>query len=196
LVVAATALVTVVVLGLTGLGIWLATRGGRPETSRVNNARPENSTINANTRPIASPTPSPSATPTVSPTQNIDKARITKDVRDQIDSWVDNTESFDADALMHNYADRVDYFRTGSATKQQIWEDKQRAFEKFDTIRFDISNVKIDVDPSGDTATAEFDKAWVFEGETTSKGKVRSQLRFRNFGGRWLITSEKDLKVY
>ena len=163
---------------------------------RVNNSRPEDAFVNTNSKSSPTPTPSISPSPSASPTPNPNTAQITRDVSDQIESWKENTENFDADGLMLGYAERVDYFRTENASKQQVWQDKQRALEKYDSIKFDISNMKINVDPSGETATAEFDKAWVFEGESSSRGKARSQLKFRKFSGRWLITSEKDLKVY
>ncbi|MCA1608339.1 MAG: hypothetical protein LC730_02630, partial [Acidobacteria bacterium] len=65
-----------------------------------------------------------------------------------------------------------------------------------DSIRMDVSQMKIDIDETGKTAVAEFDKAWVFEGESVSEGKVRSQLKLMKSGDRWLITAEKDLRVY
>jgi hypothetical protein len=197
MIVALTALVTVIVLAVGGVGVWLLSRrSDGSETTRVNNSRPENAVVNTNSKPSPTPTASISPSPSASPTPNPNTAQITRDVTDQIESWKENTENFDADGLMLGYAERVDYFRTENASKQQVWQDKQRALEKYDSIKFDISNTRIDVDPSGETATAEFDKAWVFEGETSSRGKVRSQLKFRKFSGRWLITSEKDLKVY
>lgn len=197
LIVVLTALLTLLVLVVGGVGAWLLSRrdDGR-DSVRFNNAKPENSVLNASSEPPSTSAASVSPTPSATPTPNINRPEITKAVTDQIASWKENTENFDADALMRNYADRVDYFRTAGASKQQIWADKQRALDRYDSIQFDITNIKIDVDPPGETATAEFDKAWVFEGETSSRGKVRSQLKFRKFGGRWLIVSEKDLKVY
>jgi hypothetical protein len=97
---------------------------------------------------------------------------------------------------MNHYADRVDYFRTDGAGRAVIAQDKERAFSQFDTVNFRISNMDINVSDTGDTATAEFDKEWRFEGDHVSEGRVRSQLKFKKIGGRWLITSEKDLKVY
>jgi len=59
-----------------------------------------------------------------------------------------------------------------------------------------ISNMTVTVGTAGDTATAVFDKEWTFVGSGTSSGKVRSKLEFRKINGKWLITSERDVKVY
>ena len=61
---------------------------------------------------------------------------------------------------------------------------------------WEIGNVDVNVGASGETATASFDKEWVFEGARRSTGKVRQQLQFRRISGQWLITSESDVRVY
>jgi len=63
-------------------------------------------------------------------------------------------------------------------------------------LAFDISNVDISIGDSGETATAVFDKEWVFEGPRRSTGKVQQLLQFRRIGGAWRITGERDLRVY
>ncbi|MDQ3322521.1 MAG: hypothetical protein M3525_08855, partial [Acidobacteriota bacterium] len=67
----------------------------------------------------------------------------------------------------------------------------------YDSVNIDISNLKITQDESGENATALFDKEWNFEGDASnSSGKVRQQLTFSKIGGKWLITGERDLRVY
>ncbi len=61
-------------------------------------------------------------------------------------------------------------------------------------MRANISNM--DVSVKGETATATFDKEWTFSGDGSNSGKVRSQLTFRRINGRWLITGERDVRVY
>jgi hypothetical protein len=52
-------------------------------------------------------------------------------------------------------------------------------------------------DASGERATAVFDKEWNFSGaEKTSAGKVKQQLQLKKVNGQWLISGERDLKVY
>ena len=97
---------------------------------------------------------------------------------------------------MSDYADTVDYYRSGGVPRGAVRQDKLRAFSKYDSVEVTPSNVSVTVDGSGEAAIAEFDKHWLFEGENVYEGRARSQLKFRRINGRWLITSERDLKVY
>jgi len=63
-------------------------------------------------------------------------------------------------------------------------------------MKITLSNMTVTPDASGETATAVFDKEWVFEGAKYSAGKVQTQLKLKKTGGQWLITGERDLKVY
>ena len=121
---------------------------------------------------------------------------IKKEVAKTIYTWKSTAESHDLDSYMGNYAETVDYYLKKGASRSVVRADKQRAFDRFDTLESDISNMDITVAPSGDEATALFDKEWEFEGETRSKGKVRQEMRFKKVNGAWLITAEKDIKVY
>ena len=97
---------------------------------------------------------------------------------------------------MSKYANTVDYYRKRNASVGFVRSDKQRAFTMFDSISFTVSNMDILVDDSGDLASAAFDKEWVFQGTRRSTGKVRQQMQFRKINGQWLITAERDVKVY
>jgi hypothetical protein len=97
---------------------------------------------------------------------------------------------------MTHYAPTVDYYSKRAASAAFIRADKQRAFSRYDSISIDISNLSVTVDASGRSATAVFDKEWDFSGNGSSSGKVRQMIRLRNVDGEWLITAEKDLKVY
>lgn len=196
LVVIATVLVMFTVLGAIGIAafLYLKDRGtASSNQAAVNNARTPAPTRNAaesnsNANKAVSPTPAASSSPELS--------RATREeVADQIDAWILSTEDMDLDGLMNYYGDRVDYYASKGANKAQIRADKVRAFSLFDTIDMDVSNVSLE-SMSGSRISATFDKAWNFEGERVSRGKVRQQLIFENVGGRWLIVSERDLKVY
>ncbi len=79
---------------------------------------------------------------------------------------------------MNLYAGTVDYYNRKGIGAGSIRSDKQRAFNDFDSIEMNISNLSITPDASGERATAVFDKEWVFEGEEKySAGKVQSQLQ-------------------
>lgn len=205
LTVALTALATLLVLG-GALGAWYFTRDRKtevavnvntaPKTNRpvsVNSAANQNSNAN-----IAAPTPAPTATPTPRPKLKPEEAQtVITDVEYVVDDWEEASENLDLDRHLGNYAATVDYYKAGRVGQARVRADKQKAFDAYDSINFDISNMKITPDDSGEKATAVFDKEWSFEGaEKNSSGKVQQQLTLVKVGGKWKIASEKDLKIY
>ncbi|MGI8670331.1 MAG: hypothetical protein ACR2J3_10885, partial [Aridibacter sp.] len=101
------------------------------------------------------------------------------------------------DGYMDNYADKIDYYNKKGVSKSFVRNDKQKAFNKYDSIKVNLSNIVITASKDGQKADVVFDKAWDFSGEESdSSGKVRQQLKMEKSGDTWLITSEKDLKVY
>lgn len=202
LTVLATVLGMLVLFG--GVGAWYLLKSRKTDVvvANVNSAaanRPANTNsvnaqianVNAN-KPAASPTPIPKAT--LKP----EAAKIvTNEVTDTVDEWKSSSESLDLDWNLDQYADAVDYYKAGRINRTKIRADKQRAFDRFDSINFKISNMQVTPDASGEKATAVFDKEWTFEGaDKRSAGKVQQQLTLGKIGGRWLITGEKDLKTY
>lgn len=176
-----------------------------PETNVKNNSNgkystaqadlPKNESVaniagNANGAPVVNLTPIPS----------VDRKQIEQikeEVAERVDGWRSLTESRDLNDYMNYYADTVDYYNKRGASAASIRADKQRAFGNFDAIEMNISNLTVTPDATGDRATAVFDKEWVFDGEEkSSSGKVKSELQMRKINGEWLITSERDLKVY
>ncbi|CAN5390527.1 hypothetical protein BH20ACI2_BH20ACI2_17290 [soil metagenome] len=148
-------------------------------TARVENDRVSNSSLPANR----------------SKTSSVDD-QIRDEVTRHIDSWRSQTESMDVDSLMDHYASNVDYYNKRGAGIEFIRADKSRAFSRFSDIRLSLSNIDVTTNESDDNVTAIFDKEWLFRGERNSKGKVRQMLQLSKIGGRWLITAERDLKVY
>lgn len=159
--------------------------------SNVNANANANENVNVNTNAnVATPKPKPTLSP-----DEIEKTK--ENVRNVIDDWSSSYESLDLEYGMGYYADTVDYYKGGRVGKGRVRTDKQAAFDAYDTIKFDISNVNITPDATGEKATAVFDKEWLFENsEKTNSGKVQQQLQFAKMDGKWKITSEKDLKVY
>jgi hypothetical protein len=198
LIVFVTAIGTLLVLGILGAGFLILSRG-RQDSSRSN--------TNVNVAIAKSPEPSPSPSPTASPSPASNSSNVNteptpnageigREVTKAIAGWQDATESLDTDSLFDLYADTVDYYRNPGATREFVIRDKERAFSMYDSIRFQISNMQITPGKTPDTAVAEFDKAWVFDGESHSEGKVRSHLSLKKIDGRWLINGERDVKVY
>jgi len=184
------------------VGISLYTRNGQPK-------QPSNiaaNVINANGRlppnvgaDPTSPANSNKKTPIPSPSETpgpVDRGNARKEVSQVINDWKSIGGGRDLNSYMEHYADRVDYYDRSGASRSYVRNDKKRAFGLYDSMNITISNMNVSVDDNGERATAEFDKEWDFRGPRDSSGKVRSQLRLRLMDGRWLITGEKDLKVY
>jgi hypothetical protein len=209
MIVALTILGTILVLGVGGVGAWLYFNNKKnvavvnnnsavPNRSvNTNAANNQNSNANANAN-LATPTPTPSPTPTAKPTINPQQAKtISNDVENVVDNWKSASENLDITGHLSNYADTVDYYRGGKVGIAKIRADKEKAFNTYDSIEFNIDNLRVIPDPSGEKATAIFDKEWKFEGaDQYSAGKVQQQLTLNKINGRWLITGEKDLKLY
>lgn len=198
---------TILLLGLGGLGAWLyfsnkktqVAVGVNNNTTQPNRSPNANAANNQNTNTnLAAPSPSPTATPTAQPTLKPEVAKaITTDVQDVVDDWKNSTENGDLDAHISQYADTVDYYKAGRVNVSRVRADRDRAFAAYHTISINLSNVKVTPDASGEKATVVLDKEWNFEGEQKfSTGKVQQQLTLGKINGRWLITGEKDLKIY
>ena len=183
-----------------GFGAWFFLGNRQTEVAQNKNiSSPNSKNSNNSTR---SPSPKPSANsnanvaqPTVSPTPEIDSEKIKSEVSGEINDWKSATESGDINSVMSHYADSINFYGS-QKSKSAVRNDKQNAFNKFDTMDISLSNMSVTPDASGERATAVFDKEWVFSGEKVYAGKVQSQFQLVKSGGRWLITSEKDLKVY
>ena len=186
------------------IGIWFYLRDeGRTANANNNSSRGGNSANNTNRpTPTRSPTPSPdpgsTMTPPPAPTPppGVANEQVSREVSQQLDQWQALTQSGDLDALMGLYADSVNYYRSRGATPSAIRADKERAFRRYDLIEFNISALEVTVGDDRDSATAAFDKEWFFSGDGLSTGKVRQELKFRRINGKWLITGERDVKVY
>jgi hypothetical protein len=194
-------------LGIFGLGVggWFLLKNRQTETSRTENRANTanrraavNDALNTNetVTPTPTATPTPTPMPTATPTPDFNPEQIRKDVSEVVQSWKSLTESRNINGYMSLYAPTVDYYNTKGASINSVRADKQNAFRRYDQIEINISNLRVTPDDSGRQATAVFDKEWVFDGEEYSSGKVQSQLQFREVNGRWLITSERDLRVY
>ena len=197
-----------------GIGAWIIwknSQGEREITANTNvkptNIRPQsspntnqnanavvniqsNANVNSNVAPTITPTPKPTSRPE-------ETAQAEEDIANVIDGWNSALENLNLNSHMSNYAETVDYYRGGKVSVGTVRADKQRAYDIYDSINIDISNVKFTPDETGEKATVVFDKEWVFENyEKTSSGKVQQQLQFVKAGGKWKISGERDLKVY
>lgn len=208
LIVLLTTLITILLFG-GGIAAWFYLRNGKNEIAQntnpsIQNRRTVNANLDANTNAAIFPLPENSEKPNskskeepISPPPNFNPEKERENVKDTIDSWKSLTESRNIAGYMRSYADRVDYYRSSNVSRESVRQDKERAFADYDSIDIDIDNLQVTFGSDGTTAIAEFDKKWEFEGEEKySAGKVRQQLQLRKAGSRWLITGERDLRVY
>jgi hypothetical protein len=201
-----TAFVMLLLFSFVGIGAWLYFRGARPDENTnllLAKKKPDSETVsNTMTTAPAKPTPMATVAATNSNTATnasvapVDKEQVKRDVAQRVNSWKSATESLNLNSYMSFYAETVDYYNKKGVSLSTVRADKQRAFSTYSSIQMTLSNMSVTPDASGETATAVFDKEWVFSGAKYSAGKVQSQLKLKKISGQWLITSERDLKVY
>jgi serine/threonine-protein kinase len=129
---------------------------------------------------------------------NVDATEVSKDVAAALDAWADSTRERDLDAHSRAYADTLElFYKKTNVPASQVLAERERAFNRYDSMDVRITNVEVEPDASGRRAVATFDKSWDFSAsDKTSNGHVRQQLTFVKQGDRWLITAERDLQVY
>jgi serine/threonine protein kinase len=197
-VVGLTVLATVLLLGVGGLGVrmLLGTNGERT-TSASDNLNAQRNESASVSQPSRMATPSailPAPTVNVPP---VNTSSLRNEVLMTLNGWAGAARAHDLDAQMSYYADVVDpYFLRHSVSAAGVRANRSVAYTKFTKLDVQLSNIDIDVDQSGTSATATFDKAYSFEGEKYLSGSVRSMLWLTKSGSRWLINGERDLKVY
>ncbi len=197
---------------VAAIGIWIYLASGRVVTVANANTNTNNTNeFSTNTNILtSSPSPTPTAGPTIiitptpfvtntstpypSPTTIPD--RPNQPVPRFVDAWKSMAEAGNLNGYMDNYAGTVDYYNRSGASRSFVRADKARAFRLYNSMRVNITNMSFEVSADGSRATAVFDKEWDFRGSRNSSGKVQTQLRLRNENGRWLITGERDLRVY
>jgi ketosteroid isomerase-like protein len=201
-VVAVTVAATILLLGLGGLGAWLMLRDTTTEVSRGGNqnTQPTPAYTPTNT-PAPSPTPTSSTpTPAPQPTQTPGggTSGASREVAGALEGWRRTMNNPDVNAHMAYYADTLHtYYNAKNVGAGMVRDNVARAFSAYDTFNVRIDNLQIEVDPSGERAVATFDKTFEFRSPGKAyEGSGLNRFWFEKIGGRWLITGEKDLKIY
>ncbi|HKC63040.1 MAG TPA: nuclear transport factor 2 family protein [Pyrinomonadaceae bacterium] len=211
-VVAITIVATILLLGLGGLGAWLILKDKNSSASGVNsnivvsNSNPGSNSSNTNRPPVIVSTPNatpfatpaqtatPYSTPSATPT---DTSTARREVMNALNGWVETMRAGNLDAHMAYYANTLHtYYLQSNVSSSRVRSYIAPAFSKYTSFDVRLSNVQIDVDPSGEKAEATFDKTFTFSGSSTYSGSGLNRFWFEKFGNRWLITGEKDLKTY
>lgn len=178
------------------IGGWYFFGNRQTEITENRNIGTQNSNNqNSNRSPSPKPSTNTNAAKTPTPTPEVDAEAVKSEVSSVLYDWKSATESGDIDDCMSHYADSISFYGS-QKSRNTVRGEKQAAFNKYDSMSINLSNMSITPDASGEKATAVFDKEWVFTGEKVYAGKVRSQFQLVKSGGRWLITSEKDVKIY
>lgn len=127
-----------------------------------------------------------------------DAAKAAKEVGEVVAAWAAAANERDLDAHMKHYAEVLEtFYRKSGVPASQVRAERARAFSRYEDIEVSVDNLKVELDGSGGRARATFDKTWEFESENrSSKGSVQQALTLVKGDGRWLITGERDLKVY
>ena len=207
-VVALTVVATILLLALGGLGAWLLLRNnGAAETPQDNGNNgpvvlntPDLKNVNASTPGVVTPTPTqtPTSTPQTTPTPQINDTSATRaEVSSALEGWR-RTMNGDVDAHMAYYADVLHtYYNARNVNVSRVRDNVANAFTTYDTFDVRITNLQIEVDPSGQSAVATFDKTFEFKNDRkTFAASGLNRFWFEKIGGRWRITGEKDLKTY
>lgn len=216
-VVALTVVATILLLALGGLGAWLLLKDNKGsgnindsntgiDSGRVGNTNTEATPYrtpgslggNTNTQPLITPTPTAQPTPTPQSTPATGTLAARKEVASALNGWRQTMINPDVDAHMSYYADVLHtYYNASNVGVSRVRSNVARAFSTYSTFDVQVTNLQIEVDPSGEKAVATFDKTFVFANdEKKYSGSGLNRFWFEKIGGRWLITGEKDLKTY
>ena len=202
LVVGLTAIATLILIALAGVGAWFLFKGdktqGPTETQSNRNQDTKPPSVNDNNKTDqanANASPDTKVSPKPPP---VDIAAVRNEVTAVLNGWTSSSRAHDLDAHMNYYADTLDtYYNASNVSSSRVRADRARAYALYTTLDIELSNLKVTPDPEGDKATAVFDKTWTFEGsEKYSSGSVHQKVWLARIGGRWRITGEKDLQVY
>lgn len=194
---------TLALISVAAAGIWFYLNWNRNTVSRSAPATIGNNNTSAQITPSPTvsktPTPGKTKTPTPTPTElpKEVKEKIEKDSLSTIFAWKLAAESRNLPVYMSNYSNNIAYYNKRGASRAFVEKDKKKAFDKYSTIKSTFSNIVVTPSNDGERSTVVFDKEWDFSGEDSSTtGKVRTELILKKSGDRWLIESEKDLKIY
>jgi hypothetical protein len=123
--------------------------------------------------------------------------QIKKEITAMIETWRSTIEKHDIDTHIKSYVAQLDnYYKESGIHREHVRADRLRAFERYPMIDIQVDNMKITLH-STDAATVLFDKTWTFKRpERTSTGSVQQEMELVKQNGKWLISGEKDAKVY
>jgi hypothetical protein len=139
------------------------------------------------------------ATLSAAPVVDADSSSADGDIKNALEGWAQSSRNRDLDAHMGYYADTLDYYYNRTLVpSSKVRDDRSKAFNKYNSISIQLSNMSVQLDSTGQRATVVLDKTFDFQGDNNAfyNGSVQDQLTLTKLGGAWLITGEKELKIY
>jgi ketosteroid isomerase-like protein len=136
---------------------------------------------------------------TSAPVFDENSASADSEVKNALEGWAQATRNRDVDSHMRYYADTLDYYYNRTLVpSSKVRDDRNNAFQKFNYLSVQLTNINVQLDSTGQRATVVLDKTFDFRGDNDASfsGSVQDQLTLTKLGGAWLITGEKELKVY
>jgi ketosteroid isomerase-like protein len=136
---------------------------------------------------------------TSAPVIDANSGSADSEIRNALEGWAQSSRNRDVDAHVRYYADTLDfYYNRTMVPSAKIREDRTKAFAKFNQISIQLTNMNVQLDSTGQRATVTLDKTFDFRGDNNSfwNGSVQDLIAVTKLGGAWLITGEKELKVY
>lgn len=133
------------------------------------------------------------------PVYDASSSSAESEISNTLEGWAQSSRNRDLDLHMRYYADTLDYYYSRTlVSSSKIREDRQKAYARFNYLSLQLSNMKIELDSTGQRATVVLDKTFDFRGDNNAfyNGSVQNQMTLTKLGGAWLITGEKELKVY
>ena len=155
-------------------------------------------TRNPQTDNAATPTAEvPASNPATSRSRQAAAASPEEQVAQVLTNWASTFQKHDLEQHLTLYAPKLSrFYRQHNASLQSVRHTKEDVLSKAGEIRkYDLSDVKTRF-PKPDEAVVTFDKTWQFAGGRNASGKVQGELRLEKNNGKWLIVSERDVKVY
>jgi serine/threonine protein kinase len=205
-----TVIATVLLLGIGGGSAWIlfgnksddsdkrAKTNVNKEDPTRSNANRQNDNYSASTTTVTTSTPVSTPSPAMTPSStNIAAAR--SEVMAVMNQWVSSLNSRDLYGNLRLYADHLDtFYQLFGVDKDKVSASRRAAFTRFSSsVNVELSDVRIDFDSSGTTATVDYDNTYDWRGGTRYlTGKSHNEIIMSKINGEWLITSEKHISTY
>jgi len=205
---------TILLIGIGGVGAWLlfgnksvdSDNRARANDNKEESTRSDVNRENNNYAPstITTPTPMFTPTPLITPTpmatpSPINTSAARAEVMSVMNRWVDSLRRRNLYDNLRLYRDQLDaYYQYQDVGKEKVRASRQSYFDKYNSsVDVQLSDITIEFDQSGTTATVSYDNTYDWRGYTKFlTGKSRNEMVLSRINGEWLITSEKHISSY